>query len=78
VKPPGPPASIGLEVSARRGRKISLQDPGDLETLDAVRFHVGHDVSPVLAALSELEEALQRHYESGKSDGRSAGREINP
>ena len=48
-----------------------MQDPGDLEALDAVRFHVGHDVSPVLAAPSELEEALQRQYESGKSEGRA-------
>jgi hypothetical protein len=45
---------------------LAMQDPGDLETLDAVRFHVGYNVSPVLAAPSELEEALQRHYESGK------------
>ncbi len=47
---------------------LAMQDPGDLETLDAVRFHVGHNVNPVLAAPSEIEEALQRHYESGKSD----------
>ena len=48
---------------------LAMQDPGDLEALDAVRFHVGHDVSPVLAAPSELEEAFQRHYESGNSEG---------
>jgi hypothetical protein len=34
-----------------------------------MRFHVGFNVDPVLAAPSELEEALQRHYESGKSGG---------
>ena len=50
---------------------LAMQDPGDLETLDAVRFHVGHDVSPVLAAPSEIEEALQRHYESGPSGERA-------
>jgi hypothetical protein len=49
---------------------LAMQDPGDLEALDAVRFRVGHNVSPVLAAPSELEEALQRHYESGESGGR--------
>jgi len=48
---------------------LAMQDPGDLETLDAMRFHVGFNVDPVLAAPSELEEALQRHYESGKSGG---------
>jgi hypothetical protein len=51
---------------------LAMQDPGDLVTLDAVRFHVGHDVSPVLAAPSELEEALQRHYEAGKSEAGAA------
>jgi type IV pilus assembly protein PilB len=49
---------------------LAMQDPGDLEAMDAVRFRVGHNVSPVLAAPSELEEALQRHYESGDSEGR--------
>jgi type IV pilus assembly protein PilB len=51
---------------------VAMQDPGDLEALDAIRFHVGHNVSPVLAAPSELEEALQRHYETGNSGGRTA------
>ena len=57
-----------------RGKKLHLamQDPQDLETLDAVRFHVGHNVSPVLTAPSELEEALQRHYESGQTEGETA------
>jgi len=65
---------LPLSVSdAGRGKvlHLAMQDPGDLVTLDAVRFHVGHDVSPVLAAPSELEEALQRHYESGPSGGRA-------
>ena len=53
---------------------LAMQDPGDLETLDAIRFHVGFNVKPVLAAPSELEEALQRHYESGKSDGCATAR----
>ncbi|MDH3520057.1 MAG: hypothetical protein OEM49_06320 [Myxococcales bacterium] len=50
---------------------LAMQDPGDLEAIDAVRFQVGHPISPVLAAASELEEAIQRHYPSGK--GRHAG-----
>ncbi len=48
---------------------LAMQDPGDLQTLDAVRFHVGYEVRPVLAAPSELEEALQKHYESDESEG---------
>jgi hypothetical protein len=57
-------------IDEGRGKTLHLamQDPQDLETLDAVRFHVGHNVSPVLAAPSELEEALQRHYESGQTE----------
>jgi type IV pilus assembly protein PilB len=51
---------------------LAMQDPQDLEALDAIRFHVGHNVSPVLAAPSELEEALHRHYESGNSEGRAS------
>jgi type IV pilus assembly protein PilB len=45
---------------------LAMQDPGDLEALDAVSFHVGHNVSPVLAAASEIEDALQRHFQSGE------------
>jgi hypothetical protein len=51
---------------------LAMQDPQDLETLDAVQFHVGHNVSPVLTAPSELEEALQRHYESARTEGEGA------
>jgi len=53
---------------------LAMQDPQDLETLDAVRFLVGHNVSPVLAAPSELEDALQRHYESSHLDEGTAAR----
>ena len=70
------PAEIALKhrclplalIDEGRGKTLHLamQDPQDLETLDTVRFHVGHNVSPVLTAPSELEEALQRHYESGQ------------
>ena len=45
--------------------QLAMQDPGNLEALDAVSFQVGHKVSPVLAASGELEEALYRHYEGG-------------
>lgn len=76
------PAEIALKhrclplalIDEGRGKTLHLamQDPQDLETLDTVRFHVGHNVSPVLTAPSELEEALQRHYESGQLDGGAA------
>ncbi len=47
---------------------LAMQDPGDIEALDAIGFQVGHKVSPVLAAASELDDALRRHYESGALD----------
>jgi len=78
------PAEIALKhrclpltvIDQGRGKTLHLamQDPQDLETLDAVRFHVGHNVSPVLTAPSELEDALQRHYESGESGGPDTAR----
>jgi type IV pilus assembly protein PilB len=46
---------------------LAMQDPGNLEALDAVSFQVGHKVTPVLAAASELEDAIQRHYQSGQA-----------
>jgi hypothetical protein len=41
---------------------LAMEDPGNIEALDEVRFHVGHPVSPVLAGPIELEEAVERHY----------------
>jgi type IV pilus assembly protein PilB len=46
---------------------LAMQDPGNLVALDAVSFQVGHKVAPVLAAASELEDAIQRHYQSGQA-----------
>ena len=43
---------------------LAMHDPHDFEALDAVGFQVGHKVSPVLAAASELDDALKRHYET--------------
>ena len=45
--------------------QLAIHDPNDLKALDAVGFEVGHTVSPVLAAASELDDALKRHYEPG-------------
>ncbi len=62
------PLSVTLEDTGKM-LYLAIQDPSDLEALDAIRFQVGHNVSPVLAAASELDDALQRHYESGSVDG---------
>ena len=46
---------------------LAMNDPHDLEALDAVGHQVRHKVSPVLAAASELDDALKRHYEPGSN-----------
>ena len=61
---------LPLLLSEDAGGKVlhlAMQDPGNLEALDAVSFQVGHKVTPVLAAASELEDAIQRHYQSGQA-----------
>lgn len=47
---------------------IAMQDPADLEALDDIRFRVGCQVKPVLAAPNELEEALRQQYESASAE----------
>jgi hypothetical protein len=41
---------------------LAMQDPVDLLALDEIHFHVGCTIKPVLAAPTELEGALRRHY----------------
>ena len=63
---------LPLSLSEEAGGKVlhlAMQDPRDLDALDAVGFHVGHTIKPVLAAPEELAEALQLHYESGDPGG---------
>lgn len=43
---------------------LGMQDPHDIEALDAIRFVVGHKIQPVLIPQSEIDDALKRHYES--------------
>jgi hypothetical protein len=66
---------LPLTVTEEAGGKVlhlAMQDPGNLEVIDQVSFHVGHKVSPVLAAPSELEDAVKRHYEVGVEQGGAA------
>jgi type IV pilus assembly protein PilB len=66
---------LPLAVVEEAGAKVlhlAMQDPGNLEVLDLVGFQVGHKVNPVLAAPTELEEAVQRHYNLGAQPGDAA------
>ncbi len=58
------PLSVTIEDTGKV-LHLAMHDPHDLEALDAAGFQVGHKVSPVLAAASELDDALKRHYEPG-------------
>ena len=60
------------EGAAGKVLHLAMQDPGNLDALDAVSFRVGHKVTPVLASPSELEDALQRHYGAGGRQGTAA------
>ena len=66
---------LPLTLTEDKGAKtlhLAVQDPGNIEALDLVSFRVGHEVSPVLAAPTELEEAVQRHYGQGGGQGAAA------
>ena len=43
---------------------LAMHNPDDIEALDAVGFQVGYEVRPVLAAASELQDAIKRHYDT--------------
>ncbi len=61
------PLSVTIEDTGKV-LHLATHDPFDLDALDAVGFHVGHKVSPVLASASELDDALKRHYAPGSGD----------
>jgi type IV pilus assembly protein PilB len=66
---------LPLAITEDAGLKVlhlAMQDPGNLDVLDLVGFQVGFRVSPVLAAPTELEEAVQRHYGASAGGGSAA------
>jgi type IV pilus assembly protein PilB len=66
---------LPLALTEDKGAKtlhLAVLDPGNIEALDLISFQVGHKVSPVLAAPTELEDAVQRHYAQGGGQGAAA------
>ena len=60
-----------LPVSIADGRlKVVMSDPGDMDTLEKLRFILNRDVSPALAPRSNILEAINRLY--GQVEGESA------
>jgi hypothetical protein len=56
---------LPVRVDDQGGNKIlllAMEDPADSLVLDAVALAAGMPVRPVLAAPSELEESIQRHF----------------
>lgn len=53
----------GVLPLGRRGDRLylALADPADVRTLDAIRFAVGIEVGPVVAAADTLENAIERY-----------------
>jgi hypothetical protein len=41
---------------------LAMEDPSELDVVEAVAAHAGMEVRPVLVAPTELDEALHRHY----------------
>ena len=60
---------------AAEGGHVSGQ--ASVDALDAVGFHVGHTIKPVLVAPKELAEALLLHYDSGDQGVSSRGPDLD-
>ncbi len=41
---------------------VAMSDPTDMDTLDALRYMLGHDVDAVIAPASQIQRIIDRHY----------------
>ena len=63
--------NIVLPMNENDGRlKVLISDPGDVDTLEKLRFILNRDVTPALATRSQISEAINRFY--GQVEGESA------
>lgn len=46
----------------RRVIRVAMADPLDLEAVDEIELSTGCDLTPLVARVSELEDAVHRHY----------------
>ncbi len=46
---------------------LAMKNPRDIEAMDMARFTSGLNIRPVVAAASEIKEAINRHYSAGES-----------
>jgi hypothetical protein len=67
---------LPVRVDDQGGNKtllLAMEDPADLLVLDEVALAAGMPVRPVLAAPSEIEESIQRHFPDLELDPPAAG-----
>ena len=63
--------NLVLPMNENDGRlKVLISDPGDVDTLEKLRFILNRDVKPALATRSQISEAINRFY--GQVEGESA------
>ncbi len=54
---------------------LGMEEPADLDALDALQMRTGYEICPVLVAFRELEAGLRRYYEIGGEGDAGAGDE---
>ena len=63
--------NVVLPLDDSDGRlKVLMSDPGDVDTIEKLRFILNRDVTPALATRGQISEAINRFY--GQVEGESA------
>jgi type IV pilus assembly protein PilB len=54
--------AIPIELESKRTLVVAMADPLNAAAIDDLRFHTGLFIKPVLASMSQIREAIERHY----------------
>ena len=54
--------ALPLEIEGRSTLRVAMADPLNVAALEDLRFHSGMFIKPVLAAPSQIQEAIERYY----------------
>ena len=54
--------AIPIEIQARKTLVVAMADPLNVAALEDLRFHTGMFIRPVLASVTQIKEAIERHY----------------
>lgn len=55
-------SALPVEIQARSTLLVAMADPLNVAALEDLRFHSGMFIKPVLAAPSQIQEAIERYY----------------